>query len=474
MAPSPPSVSRRLLVAVAVPLLLFFAFTVVALDTVFRHLTAVALRQELEEQVVALVTAVDLDGNGNLQVHVLDPDNPLDLSDSGQYAALRDERGRLLWKSPSLAGTGLELGTKLPAEEQVVYQRARDGTIVAELSRKLHWSIGSGSTRIAKTFIFSAADSTAPQMHQLWTFRREAAGWFGALALALLATMAWMMRRALSPVRRLEQEIGAVENGTAALLGGGYPRELAGVTQGLNALLESERNRIKRYRDTLGNLAHGLKTPLAVIRASLGAGELPATGTTGIGGTAVAPVGQAAAIQFEIDRMAQIVEHQLKRAAASGGATLGQAPVPVLPLVTELRAALMKVHARKDLRIEVDVPGTLGFLGDSGDILELLGNVLDNACKWCRSCVAVSARLDPDRPFAQRLSIVVDDDGPGIDAADRARVTERGVRASEHVPGHGLGLSIVRETVGLYGGKFTIGTAPQLGGARVELLLPGR
>ena len=135
-----------------------------------------------------------------------------------------------------------------------------------------------------------------------------------------------------------------------------------------------------------------------------------------------------ASIQLEIDRIAQIVEHQLKRAAAGGGVTLGQAPVPVLPLVTDLRAALIKVHARKDLRIEIDVPPELGFLGDSGDILELLGNVIDNACKWCRSRVLVSAQLDPDRALPQRLSIVVDDDGPGI-AAGAARAGHRARRS---------------------------------------------
>ena len=163
------------------------------------------------------------------------------------------------------------------------------------------------------------------------------AGWFGALDLVLLATMAWMMRRALAPVRRLEQEIAAVEKRQRSQLGEGYPRELAGVTSGLNALLESERNRIARYRDTLGNLAHSLKTPLAVIRASLGSADSDQRRS-------------AAAIQLEIDRIAQIVEHQLKRAAAGGGATLGQAPVPVLALLTDLRAALLKVHASKDLQ----------------------------------------------------------------------------------------------------------------------------
>jgi two-component system sensor histidine kinase PhoQ len=252
-----------------------------------------------------------------------------------------------------------------------------------------------------------------------------------------------------------------LESGGATQLGEGYPRELSGVATGLNALLESERNRIRRYRDTLGNLAHSLKTPLAVIRASLGSAESEERRS-------------AAAIQLEIDRIAQIVEHQLKRAAAGGGATLGQAPVPVLALLTDLRAALLKVHAGKDLHIEIDAAPELGFLGDSGDILELLGNVLDNACKWCRSRVLVSARIDPDRGLPRRLSIVVQDDGPGIPQELRTRVIERGVRADEQVPGHGLGLAMVRETVAIYGGQFFIDASQALGGARVELQLPGR
>jgi two-component system, OmpR family, sensor histidine kinase PhoQ len=458
MARSPPSVSRRLLFAVAVPLILFFALTVAALDGVFRELADASLRELLVEQVVGLVTAVDLNRDGGTDVNLLDPESRLDVPGSGLYAAVRDQNGQLLWSSPSLAGTGLELGMRLPVGGvDFRYQRARDGTRVAELSRGLQWVYAVGES---KDLVFTAADSTEPQRRQLWRFRQQMAGWFGGLVLVLLATMAWMMRRALAPVRRLEQEIAAVEAGSAQGLGADYPRELAGVTRGLNALLESERNRIARYRDTLGNLAHSLKTPLAVIRASLGTVESESA--------------QRATVQLEIDRMAQIVEHQLKRAAAGSGATLGQAGVAVLPLVTDLRVALLKVHAYKDLRIDVDVPAPLGFIGDTGDILELLGNVLDNACKWCRSRVAVSARLDETRALPQRLSIVVEDDGPGIAANDRMRVIERGVRADELVPGHGLGLSMVRETAALYGGELFIDASPGLGGARVELRLPGR
>jgi two-component system sensor histidine kinase PhoQ len=134
----------------------------------------------------------------------------------------------------------------------------------------------------------------------------------------------------------------------------------------------------------------------------------------------------------------------------------------------------MKVHAGKDLQLEIDAPAELGFLGDSGDILELMGNVVDNACKWCRSRVLVRARLEPDRALPRRLSIVVEDDGPGIPQELRNRVIERGVRADEQVPGHGLGLAMVRETVALYGGQFSIDASEALGGARIELRLPGR
>ena len=450
--------SRRLLFAVAVPLVLFFALTIGALDGVFRSLSDASLRELLAEQVVGLVTAADMTRDGGIDVNLLDPESRLDVPGSGLYAAVRDQNGKLLWSSPSLTGTGLELGMRLGVGGvDFRYLKARDGTPVVELSRGLQWEYAAGAS---KDLVFTVADSTEPQRRQLWRFRQQMAGWFAALVLALLATMAWMMRRALAPVRRLEREIGAVETGAAQSLGVDYPRELAGVTEGLNALLESERNRIARYRDTLGNLAHSLKTPLAVIRAHLGTAEDPSA--------------QRATVQHEIDRMAQIVDHQLTRAAAGGGATLGQASVPVLPLVTDLRAALLKVHADKDLRIDLDVPAQLGFLGDTGDILELLGNVLDNACKWCRARVAVSAQRDAARELPRRLSIVVEDDGAGIAAADRARVIERGVRADEQVPGHGLGLAMVRETVALYGGELIIGSSPKLGGARVELRLAGR
>src|SRR5262249_15251510 len=216
---------------------------------------------------------------------------------------------------------------------------------------------------------------------QLWSFRRRLFGWFFGLALALLATLGALLRWVLAPVRRLEREINAVEAGSLESLGDGYPRELAGVATNLNTLLLGERNRLARYRDTLGNLAHSLKTPLAVMRSTL-----PKSGTESTGTLAT-----------EIDRMSAIIEHQLKRAAA-GGALLGQAPVDVAKIVGELRVAMLHVHGRKDLLISVKVAPNTQFVGDRGDFMELMGNLIDNACKWCTQQVRVSASIDPAAP----------------------------------------------------------------------------
>jgi two-component system sensor histidine kinase PhoQ len=141
--------------------------------------------------------------------------------------------------------------------------------------------------------------------------------------------------------------------------------------------------------------------------------------------------------------------------------------------MVDLRVAMLKVYSRKDLSITLAVQPGAQFVGDRGDLTELLGNLLDNACKWCKSQVNVQVALDAAAEPKQRLRIVVEDDGPGITPADRARVVERGVRADEKVPGHGLGLAMVRDTVDLYGGRLAIEESA-LGGARISLALPGR
>ncbi len=445
------SLSRRLLISIAVPLALFSGVMIWVLDSGFRALSQRSLEELLDRQMVALVASVEPQPEGGYAPAPQTLDTRLGTPRSGLYAQIRSQHH--LWRSPSTAGLASNFGPLLNrGGRSVSYSTFGQHNRVAIESRAIQFA---DDPQEPQGFTFSVAVSLTPFEEQLSRFRQELLGWFLGLTALLLAVLGVLLRWVLGPVRRMEREIHEVEEGRSDTIGGGYPRELTGVAVNLNALLAGERKRVARYRDTLGNLAHSLKTPLAVMRASL-----PGDAARGT-------------ISAEIDRMAGIIEHQMNRAAASGGALIGQAPVDLAQVAVELRGALLRVYAHKDLSLELDVaPGSL-FVGDRGDLTEVLGNLLDNACKWCRGRVRLTARSEEGAHVRVRLLVAIEDDGPGIPEADRPRVLQRGVRADENVPGHGLGLAMVRDTVELYGGRLEVDASP-LGGARFTLRLPGR
>ena len=445
------SLSRRLLLSIAVPLALFFGVMTLVLDSGFRTLSEHSLHELLDSQIIALIAAAERAPHSGYVAPLQALDSRFATPRSGLYAEIRSARHE--WISPSTAGAEVDFGPPLAQGERRFFYAMAGHRRLAIESRGVAFADDPSG---AKPVTFSVAVSLTPYEEQLWEFRRRMVLWFSVLMFLLLATLAILLRAVLAPVRRLEREIHEVETGRSEVLGGGYPRELSGVARHLNALLVGERKRLARYRDTLGNLAHSLKTPLAVMRAALSG-----------------PLETSEPIGAEIDRMSDIIEHQLKRAAASGGGLLGQAPVAVAPIAADLRAALLKVYRDKDLSLELAVPAACLFVGDRADLLEMLGNLLDNACKWCRQQVRLTVVVDPAGPIQENMSVTVEDDGPGVSADNRARVLERGVRTDESVPGHGLGLAMVRETVELYGGSLSVDTSP-LGGARFELHLPGR
>jgi len=441
------SLSGRLLGGLLLLLILFLGLTVAALDALFHRLAEQALHDRLEGQLVSLIAASDPDDAGNVHPAAPLAEPRFAASGSGLYGMIQDETGRVIWHSrlPVAAGgepAHLETGigpTGLRRFERV----SREGIDWEAVHLTVTWEL---STNLQRHFTFTVAENLHAYYRQLRTFRVQLMGWFGALTLLLLIGVWMLMRKILQPLRQLENEISEIERGERARLGGPYPRELAGVSKNLNLLLGSEHDRTERYRQTLGNLAHELKTPLAVLRTQ-----------PGVDGAL-------------IDRMDQIVAHQLRRARLSAGSTLGLAPVDLHAAALELIAALRKVHADKALHIEVE--GRALFGGDRGDALELLGNLLDNACKWARSRVLL--KLDTIAGETQgkaRILIRLDDDGPGWGSSDPRQLFGRGVRADESRPGHGLGLSIVRDLVEACDGTLSGGNN-DWGGARVEIRLP--
>ena len=451
MSRTPPSLQSRLLLALAALLVVTTAAAAVALDALYRDLGRRSLEDVLEAQVIALLATAELEPDGRLVPGNL-AEPRLAAPGSGLYAEILGSNGS--WRSPSAVGSGLNLAAEpRPGERLFEQAELADGTRVLGLSLGIRWEEADAPPR---DFLLRAAESLEPWHAELLRVRAGLASGAIILSLLLLGGLAAALRVTLAPLRRLEHEIVEIESGNRESLRGGWPRELVGVTGNLNALLAGERTRAERYRTTLGNLAHSLKTPLAALQALIDRGE-------------AAP----AALAPQLQRMQDIVQHQLKRAIL-GGSEATLVDLPIEPALEQLRAALAKVYADKRLAIALSVaPGT-AYPIDAADFLELAGNLADNACKYGRSEVMLAAA--PWTAAAWRrpgLALQVEDDGGGISPAERGRVLQRGARADERVAGQGIGLAVAREIAQVYGGVLDIGDS-RLGGASLTVRLPGR
>jgi signal transduction histidine kinase len=262
------------------------------------------------------------------------------------------------------------------------------------------------------------------------------------------------MRQGLTPFHRLRERLLAVRAGDDRRVEGTYPSEVQPLVDDLNALLEDREKAVKRAIATAGDLAHGLKTPLALL-----AQEADRARTAGNGEL-------AENIAQHVDRMSRQVTYHLARARAAASGVAGVAPCPVAPCVDALVRTLLKLYAGRALNISSKIAPDLCARVQREDLDEMLGNLLDNACKWANSRIVLEAsRID------SLLVVRLDDDGPGLAGALRSRVLERGVRVDEGAPGSGLGLAIVRDLAELYGGSISLDASP-LGGLQARISFP--
>jgi len=278
--------------------------------------------------------------------------------------------------------------------------------------------------------------------------------YLGGAGLLLLILQVWVARWTLNPLRRVERDLAKVERGASDQLDGNYPRELRPLTDNLNAFIESERDHLTRYRNTLGDLAHSLKTPLAVMRTRLEGDHDEASLRDDV--------------RAQVQRMDEIVAYQLSRAATSGHQRFA-APLPIESNAEGIVEGLEKVYAERGVLCEFEIEPSARFHGEQGDLMELLGNLLENAFKWAKQRVL----LRVDRPNGGRaLRISVEDDGPGIPEDRIESLLQRGVRGDERVHGHGIGLAIVQDIVRAYRGELEVSRSPELGGARFMVVIP--
>ncbi|MCW5578353.1 MAG: sensor histidine kinase [Dokdonella sp.] len=457
----PLSLQARSLAAAGCVLAAFLALAFLALDNAFYSAAQSALHERLQGYMYAYLAAADTSRSGALIPPEIGPDPRFDRpTASGLYAAILGDRiagsKAQQWRSPSA------VDRELPFDEPLARGQSRFegplpsavGTLYV-LAQGVDW-LTEAKTELHLT-IYVAEDSTALDQ-QVVTFRRTLLFWLGILGTALLLLLLLVQRWSLAPLRRVAIDLAEVERGAQERLGGAYPRELSGLTTSIDNFIEGERERLKRYRNTLADLAHSLKTPLAVMRSQL---ENESDNRT-LRWTVLEQVG----------RMDEIVAYQLSRAATSGHQTFAM-PLPIEPFAEEIVRSLEKVYAAKGVLCEFELAAAARFHGDQGDLMELLGNLLENAFKWARRRVVLTAEpiAGDQRPG---LLLRIEDDGPGIAADQVEHLLQRGVRGDERVQGHGIGLSIVQDIVKAYRGELQVDRAPQLGGARFSVTLPAR
>ena len=265
------------------------------------------------------------------------------------------------------------------------------------------------------------------------------------------------VRVGLAPLQRLVGGLHSVRAGESEHLEGNFPTEIAPLAREVNALIDTNREIVERSRTHVGNLAHALKTPISVIQNEAAGRD-----------------DQLAVKVAEQTRiMRDQVNHHLERARVAARARVASTLVPVGEVVEGLARTMEKIHRGRGLEVDARVPPGLMFRGERNDLEEMVGNLVDNACKWADGCVAIAVEREPAESTADRVyfTIVIEDDGPGLTADEREAVGRRGKRLDETKPGSGLGLSIVSELAGLYGGGLSLGAAG-IGGLRASLRLP--
>jgi signal transduction histidine kinase len=307
-------------------------------------------------------------------------------------------------------------------------------------------------------YLFLVAGDAAEIDDETRTFDFYLAGTFCVLTLVLLLSTLFQVRYGLAPLKRISDSLAAIRSGRAERLEGTFPVEIAPLARETNALIEANREIVERARTHVGNLAHAIKTPLSVI-----VNEATIHGDD--------PLAHKVLEQSAL--MRDQISHHLERARLAARVTVVSAVTDVAPVLHAIVRTMEKIHRMRGIAIALSVPDGPRFRGEQQDLEEMIGNLVDNACKWAQSRVVVEAVVSaPAEPGgAAALHIVVDDDGEGLSPSAREQVARRGLRLDETKPGSGLGLSIVVELATLYRGRLTLGSAP-IGGLRAELVLP--
>lgn len=433
----------RLLLASLVVLGLCFTLMGYIASQLFIENIVAAKHEQLRLQNHVLLSAAQF-GDSNIELPEDLREARFDEYESGLYGFITNQTGNILWSSYSAHSITIDqqlLAFSDPEPGKAQFLQTADYFVY---HYNVLWEYIVDQPQL---LTFSVLEDRRPTQKTIGEFQRRLSIWLSAIGILLIVILLLVLRWGTQPLRQLARKLKQVESGETNRLEGDYPVELRAITNNLNELLVAEQRQRERYRATLADLAHSLKTPLAVIRSELDGSK------------------EQALIVEQTGRMDDIISHQLQRAVISAPRHLGET-VNIEACVKRLSLALEKVYAEKQITFTIRSQNQAVFKGDERDLIEIMGNLLDNACKACNNTIEVIVHCNK-----QQLTITIHDDGDGIPASLRDQLIKRGVRADLRSSGQGIGLDVARDIIQSYGGEMTIGES-HLGGALFQINLP--
>ena len=449
MAMSRLSLKVRIFSAALLALLFFIPLVSFALERAYVNSLTLAMLERMRVQTLTLISEFELvDNVSNMPELIIN--GQFNLPGSGIYGVVSSGNS-VIWKSQSSMNWPVPLFPQLPnvGEDQFIQleQNSRH-FFLHSYTAEFGWD---GEFRSYSFHVFQDSRSfDAEVLH----FRTTLWYWLGIVAVILIALLLFSLQTALRPIGRLVSEIHRIEKGKSSRVMDQYPTELETLKANLNHLLNTEEKQRQRYKNSLGDLAHSLKTPLAVLS---GMNDLPVQG------------------REPVEQINNIIQRQLKRAVAGTGSRWNQ-QTPITPIAEKIRTAMDKVYQDKHLWIGLDIADSASFFGDATDLMEMLGNLVDNACKAADTTVFIKTVHSE-----QTLAIIVADDGPGIPEDKKAVLLERGKRLDSYESGQGIGMSVVADLVAAYEGRLEInngfeacvdGEHFDISGAAIQLVFP--
>ena len=466
------SLRRRMLMSASLVLIMFIVTTALILDQAFKRSLQTDLQDRLQTQLYLVLGAAEFE-NQKLRLPSTLNLPKLNQLDSGSIAIIINDQANEVWRSGSALGYAKSFITH--SLMQAPGQNGQgeidiEGQVFFYTSLGVAWEINTqeaGAEQL-KHYTLVVAEHSARFEHSISQYRMYLWLGLGLLALLLLSVFTLTLYWGLSPLKKLEHDLTLIESGKASQLTGHYPKELSGLAENLNQLLQHEKRQHTRYHNTLSNLAHSLKTPLAVLRGLVDKHRLlpEISPSHSLNDAHVDSLAQ------QVSRMDEIVQHQLQRASHVGPQSTQQT-LKVLPLLESLAGVIEKVYQDSLHCIDIDTDPKVVFKGAKGDLMEIVGNLLDNSAKYGKGIIrlALSNEINHEQETPRiQCRIVVEDNGNGIKEDAISDILRRGIRADQKQQGQGIGLAMVVDIVDQYQGKLHLGRS-QFGGLKVEILI---